>query len=124
MTLLRSSQLRQALTALLVLVLTLAGVGRGLAAASDRTAPGLGVASLAFPICHAGAGDGSAPADPSRHDCCDACALLSPVTLADAPALSGPASVIHPIAHAQAMAWVPTVARLRTPRQAQGPPTA
>lgn len=106
-----------------MLVLTLAGVGRGFAAASDATASGGSIAG-AFPICHSGGEDRSVPADPSHHDCCDACALLAPVTLAGAPALNGPASAVRFVEHARAMAWVPTVARRRTPRQSQGPPTA
>lgn len=107
-----------------MLVLTLAGVGRGLAAASDMTMLGFGVPGVAFPICHAGDGDGSVPADPSHHTCCDECALLAPVTLADAPAMDGPASVTRYVEHARAMDWVPTIARRHTPRQSQGPPTA
>jgi hypothetical protein len=107
-----------------MLVLTLAGVGRGLAAASDMTVTGFGIPGVAFYICHTGEGGGSAPADQSHHDCCDDCALLAPVTSADAPSMSGPASVMHYVEHTHAMAWVPTIARLRTPRQSQGPPTA
>ncbi len=109
-----------------MVVLTLAGIGRGLAAASGMTVTDFGIPGVAFHICHTGDsdGDGPAPVDPSHHDCCDACALLAPVTLADEPSVSGPASVMHYVEHAHAMAWVPTIARLRTPRQSQGPPTA
>ncbi len=107
-----------------MIVLTLAGVGRGLAAASGSAAPTFGVPGVAFHICHTGEADGSIPTDQARHDCCDACALSAPATLADAPSLTGPASVTHYVEHAQAMAWVPTAARLRTPRQSQGPPAA
>ena len=106
-----------------MLVLTLAGVGRGLAAASDMV-PGFGIPGVALHICHAGEGDGSVPGDPAQHDCCDACALSAPVTLAEAPSLTGPASVVCFVAHVQAMAWVPTDVRVRGPRQSQGPPTA
>ena len=107
-----------------MIVLTLAGVGRGVAAASDLVAPGFGVADVAFHICHSGEGGGSGPSDRTHHDCCDACALSAPATLADAPSLTGPAAVTHHIEHAEAMAWVPSGARLRTPRQSQGPPAA
>jgi len=104
-------------------VLTLAGVGRGLAAGSDM-ASSFVIPGVAFHICHTGEGEGSIPADQAHHDCCDACALCAPVTLADAPSLTGPASVMRFVEHVQAMTWVPTLARLRTPRQSQGPPTA
>ncbi|MCW6506578.1 hypothetical protein [Lichenifustis flavocetrariae] len=104
-------------------VLTLAGVGRGFAAVTDAM-PSFGIPGIAVHICHTGESDGSAPVDPAHHDCCDACALSAPVDLAAAPVLTGPASVAHFIAHVQAMAWVPRLARLRTPRQSQGPPTA
>ncbi len=105
-----------------MLVLTLAGVGRGLAAASDTGATAFGVPGVASHICHAG--DGSAPVDPSLHDCCDACALLAPLALAgDMPSVRGPAAVRH-AERVRARAGVPTVARPRTPRMSQGPPTA
>jgi hypothetical protein len=107
-----------------MVVLTLAGVGRGMAAASDMAAPGFGVPGVAVHICHSGEGDGSIPGDRTHHDCCDACAISAPATLADALSLTGPASVMHYVEHAEAMTWVPTVARLRTPRQSQGPPAA
>ena len=104
-------------------VLTLGGVGRGLAAASDMAAS-FGIPGAPVHICHTGEGDGSIPADQVHHDCCDACALCAPMTLADAPSLIGPASVVNFVDHIQAMTWVPTRARRRTPRQSQGPPTA
>lgn len=104
-------------------VLTLAGVGRALAATSDIE-QNFAISGVAFHICHSGEGDGSIPADQTHHDCCDACALCAPVTLADAPSLTGPASVVHFVEHVQAMTWVPSSSRLRTPRQSQGPPTA
>lgn len=100
----------------------LAGIGRGVAAASD-TVPGFDIPGVAFHICHAGAGDAS-PVDRAHHDCCDACALCAPLTLASAPSLTGPASVVRFVAHVRAVAWVPTLARPRTPRQSQGPPAA
>ena len=106
-----------------MVVLALAGVGRGLAVASDAV-PGFGIPGVAAHICHTGEREGSPPADGAHHDCCDACALSAPATLADAPSLTGPASVVHFVEHAQAVAWVATVTRVRTPRQSQGPPVA
>ena len=105
-------------------VLTLAGVGRGLSAASDMTGPVYGIPGVTVEICHTGSRDDSIPAGPVHHDCCDACTLLAPITLSDAPSLTAPASVVHFVEHVQALAWVPTLARLRTPRQSQGPPAA
>lgn len=107
----------------MLVVLALTGVGRGLAAASDME-PGFGIAGVAFPICHSGVGDGSLPADRTHHDCCDACALLAPLAFADGPSLDGPVSAMHFVEHRQAMPWVPAIARARTPRQSQGPPSA
>jgi len=83
-----------------------------------------GIPGVAVYICHAGEDSGSFPEAPPQHDCCDACALSAPVTLAAAPILTEPGSVARYVEHAQAMAWAPTVTRLRTPRQSQGPPTA
>lgn len=113
------------LAAALVLILASAGIGRGFAAASEKTATSFGVAGVASPICHSGKDRSSpTPADQSNHDCCGDCALLAPVTLADAPSVAGPASVTRYVEHVQAMPWVPMVARGRSPRQSQGPPTA
>lgn len=120
----RSPCLRQVVAALLTVCLTLAGVGRGRADAFDGPGPGFAIPGVAAHICHTGAGDGSAPADPAGHDCCDACALLAPVALPLAPTLWRPTLVARDARHARPAAWRPTVARPRTPRQAQGPPTA
>ena len=107
-----------------MVVLTLAGVGRSLAAVRDVTPQGFGTPGVVFHICHARENDPSPPADQAQHDCCDACALSAPLTLADAPSLTGPASAVHFVEHAHAMAWAPTSPRARTPRQSQGPPIA
>ena len=108
----------------MMFALTLAGVGRGLAASYDATGAAFGVPGVTVHICHSGPGDGSTPADPFHPECCDACALSASATLAAAPVLSAPASVAYYVEHARAMGWVPTLARFRTPRQSQGPPTA
>lgn len=110
------------LAAALVLILASAGIGRGFAAASGTTATGFGVPGVAATICHASKDGSPTPADPTNHECCGVCALLAPVTLADAPSVAGPASVTRYVEHVQAMPWVPMVARARTPRQSQGPP--
>ena len=120
----RSSGLRRILAGILMLVITLAGVGRGLAAASDLGHTSFDIPGVASPICHSGDGHGSLPPDQTRHDCCDACAISALATLADGPILTGPASALRYVEHTEAMAWMPVVARLRTPRQAQGPPPA
>ena len=112
------------MTAILLLSLTLAGAVRGVAAASEMSAAAFGIPGVTPQICHTGEAGGSLPGDEPHHDCCDRCVLFAPVTLADAPSVSGPGSVLHYVEHAHAVAWVPTLARLRTPRQSRGPPVA
>ena len=119
-----TSGLRQVLAAVLILVLTLAGAGRGFAAAPDPV--GSVLAGFHAPICHSG-GDAQGPDDPAvpaGHDCCDACALLAPAILPAPAALSRPAPVAHDASHDGAPSWVPAAARPRSPRQSQGPPAA
>lgn len=120
----RSPALRQAVAAVLILALTLAGVGRALATASETHAV---VAGLTVPICHAGAGAASrpgVPGDRSRHDCCDQCALCAPALPPASATVSEPASVEHVAVHARALGWAPLLARARSPRLSQGPPAA
>ena len=119
-----SPALRQIVAAVLILALTLAGVGRALATASETSAIGGG---STIPICHSGPGEASRtgdPAEPSHHDCCDQCALCALALPAAPVTLAQPVSVEHVAVHARALRWAPTVARVRTPRQAQGPPAA
>ncbi len=119
-----TSGLRQALAAVLILVLTLAGAGRGFAAAPDAAGPAL--AGLNAPICHSG-GDPRGPGDPAApagDGCCDACALMAPAILPAPAALSGPAPAVQCASHARAPSWMPAAARARSPRQSQGPPAA
>lgn len=101
----------------------LSGVGRGLAVASDVAMAGPQHAG-AFPICHAGPGDGSVPDEPQAHDCCDACALLAPAIAGAPPPLSRPVVATGGTTLAAAVASWPATARRRTPRQSQGPPAA
>ena len=77
----RTSGLRHGLAVVLTFVLTLTGVGRGFAATPSPTDARYAIPGVHLLICHSGAGDDRGPADPalpSRHDCCDACALLAP----------------------------------------------
>lgn len=121
----RTSAPRRIAAALLVLVLMLAGVGQGWAAASEgRVVPGGGGPALKFPICHTGAGDGRAPDAPRQHACCDACALLALGIVPAPPLLWEPVAIAHAAAHAVALGPRPALARRRTPRQSQGPPAA
>ncbi len=120
-----TSGLRRILVAVLLIALTLTGLGRGLASSpangpSQDVIPGVHV-----PICHSGAGE--SPADPSRpasHDCCDDCALLSVAVLPTPSRLAAPAPVAFFAEHARAVAWRPVLARLRDPRLSRGPPAA
>ncbi len=122
-----TSGLRRGLVAILIITLTLAGLGRAMAS-PPQVAPEVGglhdvIPGLHVPICHAG----DVPADPSQppsHDCCDACALLAAAVVPAPPVLSLPAPVEHYAGHAQAIAWAPVIARLRDPRLSRGPPAA
>ena len=115
--------LRQALAAVLIIALTLTGVGRAVASVPSQVEAVSLVAGVAVPICHSGRGAPTDPAAPVQHDCCDACALMA-VLAGPAPTLlSMPAQVEHHADHARAVAWVPAVARLRSPRQSRAPPT-
>ena len=118
---------RRTLAAVLIIALTLAGLGRAVATTSDPADVLDIVAGLPVPICHAGAGTPSAPgspAHPAQHDCCDACALLAAIVLPAGPVLSRPAPAGHVAAHIRAVAAVAAIARPRSPRQSRGPPAA
>ena len=119
--------LRRTLAALLIITLTLAGLGRAVATTS-YTADRLDVvAGLHVPICHTGADTPSSPASPAhpaQHDCCDACALLAATILPAGPVLSGPAPAGRFTEHVRAVARVMVIGRPRSPRQSRGPPTA
>ena len=104
MTELRTIALRPWLAAVLVLVLSIAGVVAHICHADDTGSPG--------------------PNSPGHPDCCDTCALCAPVTLPVALDLKAPARVIHYVAHTAALGWAPALVRPRTPRLAQGPPFA
>lgn len=119
----RAPAMRRAVAALLMAVLTLAGVGRGLAAGSALPSPA--VAGILAPICHSDAGSPAAPADPGKPrngDCCDQCALGAAAILSGAPE---PSSALgHAIRRAAPRASAARLARTRSPRQSQGPPAA
>ncbi len=117
-----TTRLGRSVAAVLLLVLALADVGRGWAAVPDAAGP-LSIAGAAVHICHTGP-SGSVPADPDRHDCCDACALLAPATLPVAPTSSEPARIARVADHAVPVPRGTTPARNRTPRQSRGPPAA
>ncbi|MDX7951552.1 hypothetical protein P7D22_10270 [Lichenihabitans sp. Uapishka_5] len=116
----RSSAVRQALAAILLVALTLSGLGRAMAMV-DAPAVAETLAGVTVPICHHDAGDPADPQPPGHHDCCDACALCAPVLAPLAPVVA-PARVEHRAAHAEALGWAPVIARVPTPRQSQGPP--
>jgi len=118
-----TSGLRLGLVAALILALTLSGLGRAQASASQAEGtPGV-VAGVRFPICHAG----EAPADPavpSSHDCCGACALMAAVLLPAPPRLGHPAPTSRFARHAPAAVRALAIARPRDPRLSRGPPSA
>ena len=123
----RLSGLRSIVVGVLAFVLTLTGVGRGFAGTPSPDDARYAIPGVHFQICHSGAGEAHGPTNPAipvQHDCCDACALFAPVLLPEPPVLSEPASVRFYAVHAHAVAWVPAVARARSPRQSRGPPAA
>ena len=117
--------LRRSLVAVLLIALTLSGLGRALASAVQPGSVGDVIPGVHLPICHSGAGESPAdPAQPASHDCCDHCALLASAVLPAAPILAGPAPVAHFAAHSRAIAWAPVLSRPRDPRLSRGPPAA
>lgn len=119
-----TSGLRRAVGAILIVALTLTGLGRAVATTFDPAEARDAIPGVHVPICHSGGGVPSDPERPPQHDCCDACALLAPAVLPAAPALAGPAPVARLAAPAAAAAWVPVLARPWSPRQSRGPPAA
>ena len=118
-----TSGLRQSLVAVLLIALSLAGLGRAMASVTPVTDLHDVIPGVHVPICHSG----EAPSDPSQpasHDCCDECALLALATLPTPVMLSVPAPVSYFAEHARAVAWAPVIARPRDPRLSRGPPTA
>lgn len=117
--------LRRNLVAVLIIALTLAGLGRAIAS-TERSGLVLDVIpGIHLPICHSGAGESPAdPAQPVSHDCCDDCALMALAVLPAPPVQSGPTPVEHFADHARAIAWAPVLARPRDPRLSRGPPAA
>ena len=106
--------LRRSFLAVLIVALTLAGLGRALATTAQLAPHSATIAGVHVSICHAGDGPAD-PAQPVSHGCCDDCALLAPAVLPAPPVLPGPAPVARFAEHAQALHWAPLLARLRTP---------
>ncbi|WP_131114369.1 hypothetical protein [Lichenihabitans psoromatis] len=117
--------MRHAIAALLMIVLTLAGVGRALAAPSDLMPSFGSIPGVAMPICHAdGGGSSSNPSDPTHHDCCDQCALSAPILTSSAPCPTIVTPASHAVLRSAVVSWAARLARARSPRQPQGPPSA
>lgn len=119
--------MRHALAALLIFVLALAGAGRGFPAAGEAPASVALIGGVVAPICHAGAASEADPAGPgghAHHDCCDACALCVAFILTTPPTAGDPAAFATDAPSLAVAVFTARVARLRTPRQSQGPPAA
>ena len=126
-TALRTRAMRHVLAVLLMAVLTLAGVGRGLAPASDAEQAFQTIPGVVMPICHSGGTVAPDPDDPGRpvhHDCCDQCVLCAAALVSAAPELRTVAPVSHDIVRSAVVTWTVRLSRARTPRQSQGPPAA
>ncbi|MDQ0392701.1 hypothetical protein [Labrys monachus] len=117
------SVLRRTIAALVMLALSLAGLGRALAAATDSGPATIIVGGFVISLCHTDDGSGS-PQDTARHDCCDQCTLHAPVTLPGAAGLAAPLRIVHVVESEPAVMPVAAIARPRTPRVSQGPPFA
>lgn len=114
--------LRRSLAAVLIIALTLAGLGRAAAAVGMNTSV---FAAGGVPICHSGAdADRGDPARPARHDCCDDCALLAAAVLPAPPSLAEPARAARRAAPAQAAPRASVAARSRDQHLPRGPPAA
>lgn len=119
--------LRPLLVAVIGLVLLVTGLGQRPLIHQDTLAGIEVVPGVATPICHDGSGaklGGNGEGTAGGHACCDACALLAPAILPASPGLAGPFAVAAFATHAGAVAWAPSLARLRGPKLSQGPPTA
>jgi hypothetical protein len=115
----RISALWRSVAVALALILTLAGVGRGLVAASDA-AP-ITIAGIVVSICHPSSGDAPA-SDPRGHNCCEDCALCAAVVPPTPPMLSKPVQVALIGRLGEPVSSVRLLGRPWTPRQSQGPP--
>ncbi len=124
---LRVSAMRHTVVVLLMAVLTLAGVGRGVAAAADAEQDFISLPDVLAPICHSG---GSVSPDPTshrapvHHDCCTDCALCAPVNLSAVPEIRTVTPAGHTVVSAAAVAVALCMSCARSPRQSQGPPAA
>lgn len=119
--------MRHVVAVLLMTVLTLAGVGRGLAAASDAEQAFQPVPGVVTSICHSGGTTAPGPADPGgpgHHDCCDRCVLGAAAIVSAGPDLRIVSPLSHDIVRSAVGAWTARLSRARTPRQSQGPPAA
>ena len=119
--------MRHVFAALLMAILTLAGAGRGLAAASDVEQAFQAIPGVVTPICHSSGNAAPDPGDPGgpvHHDCCDQCVLCAAAIVSAAPEVRIVASVSHDIVRSDVVAWMVRLSRARSPRQSQGPPAA
>jgi hypothetical protein len=115
---------------ILVLVLMLGGVGRALMAVPGVTVPTIVIGGTAVPICHSDAGGPAdpthpaVPADRAHGDCCDACALATPLLVPLPPQLAWAQPVELEVSPPAAAAAAPYASRAHTPRQSRAPPLA
>jgi len=118
--------LRRAVVALVMLALSLAGIGRGLAAAGGSGPPLIAIGGFVMSLCHTDDGGGHAgdPLNGAPHDCCDQCTLCAAADMPIVPPFAPPARIVHFIEFGARVTEAPAPARLRTPRLSQGPPNA
>ena len=118
------SVLRRTIAALVMLALSLAGLGRGLAASTDNRPASIVIGGFVVSLCHTddGSGNPSDPQNSAHHDCCDLCTLHASTDVPVAPAFAPPARIAHFIDFDSTVASVFSTTRARTPRLSQGPP--
>jgi hypothetical protein len=115
------SAARWGATAVVIVALMLAGIGRIVMADASV----ISLAGDAWPICHGGAGAAPRHGHPaSEHDCCGDCALSAPVTVPAAPELSEPLRVALTLRLDPSPTAIPQRQRTWTPSQARAPPVA
>ena len=118
--------LRRTIAALVMLALSLAGMGRSLAAAGDQGPPVIVIGGFVLSLCHTDSGSPGQgdPQDSAHHDCCDQCTLHAALILPTMADLGAPTRIAHVVDPDSTVSAVAVVARPRTPRLSQGPPAA
>lgn len=115
--------LRQVAASLLLFAMMLTGIFGEIVKASHTSVVVIG--GVPVVVCGEGLGDDPAspvPGTPGTSGCCEHCVLGAPAALPDAPAFALPASSRYRMMPVAVAVRLPSLSRLRSPRQSQGPP--